>query len=318
MSPKKKILIGVYAFIFITLISITAYLSLPKKITLVVDNDVKEIKTGYIFTNEFIDKYMSEVEKDYIVETENNTLDLIALSNSITIKTKKDIKVIIGTEEREVSTYAVIVKELYTELELKNDGMNEYVLKEIDEDSLLNDGDTIKISHITKDTKEETKEEYLSIIYKNNNSLYVGDSKVVTNALPKKILEVYDITYENGKEINKVLVSSTIIQNGIAKVVEQGTKVYVPSTTTVSGDVTVWDNLAQCESSGNWHVNSGNGYYGGLQFSAATWRNAASAVGVKASYAHQASKAEQILAATWLQKNYGWGQWPECSRKLGL
>lgn len=79
----------------------------------------------------------------------------------------------------------------------------------------------------------------------------------------------------------------------------------------VSGSV--WDRLAACESGGNWAINTGNGYYGGLQFSAATWR------GVGGSgLPHQASKAEQIKRGQILQARSGWGQWPACTRMLGL
>jgi hypothetical protein len=74
-----------------------------------------------------------------------------------------------------------------------------------------------------------------------------------------------------------------------------------------------WERLAQCESNGNWSINTGNGYYGGLQFALRTWR----AVG-GTGYPHQASKAEQIRRGEILQQRYGWGQWPACSRALGL
>lgn len=79
---------------------------------------------------------------------------------------------------------------------------------------------------------------------------------------------------------------------------------------------TVWDRLAMCESSGNWHINTGNGYYGGVQFSASTWR--AFGGGVFAPRADLATKAEQIVVATKVQKAQGWNAWPSCSRKLGL
>jgi resuscitation-promoting factor RpfA len=74
-----------------------------------------------------------------------------------------------------------------------------------------------------------------------------------------------------------------------------------------------FDRLAQCESGGRWNINTGNGYYGGLQFSAATWRS----VGY-GGLPHQASREVQIQAGQKLQARSGWGQWPACSRKLGL
>jgi resuscitation-promoting factor RpfA len=75
----------------------------------------------------------------------------------------------------------------------------------------------------------------------------------------------------------------------------------------------VWDKLAMCESTGNWAINSGNGFSGGLQFTPQTWR----AFGGKGQ-AHQASREEQIAVAERVLKGQGWGAWPACSRKLGL
>jgi nucleoid-associated protein YgaU len=77
-----------------------------------------------------------------------------------------------------------------------------------------------------------------------------------------------------------------------------------------------WDRLAQCESGGNWSINTGNGYYGGLQFSGSTWR--AFGGGRYASSAHRASRSEQIAIAERVLDGQGWGAWPACSRKLGL
>ncbi len=74
-----------------------------------------------------------------------------------------------------------------------------------------------------------------------------------------------------------------------------------------------WDKLAQCESGGNWSINTGNGYYGGLQFSLQTWK----AFGGSGMPNH-ASKAEQIRVATKVQAAQGWGAWPACTAKLGI
>ena len=82
-----------------------------------------------------------------------------------------------------------------------------------------------------------------------------------------------------------------------------------------AADSGVWDRIAQCESGGNWHINTGNGYYGGLQFSASTW--AAYGGTAYASTADKASKAQQISVATKVQKAQGWGAWPTCSARAG-
>ena len=74
-----------------------------------------------------------------------------------------------------------------------------------------------------------------------------------------------------------------------------------------------WDKLAQCESGGNWKINTGNGYYGGIQFNASTWR-AYGGSGLP----HQASRAQQIAVAERTLAAQGWNAWPSCSRKMGL
>lgn len=84
-----------------------------------------------------------------------------------------------------------------------------------------------------------------------------------------------------------------------------------PAPAVASGSV--WDRLAQCESGGNWHINTGNGYYGGLQFLPSTWR-AVGGTGLP----HEHSREEQILRAEILLSRSGWGQWPACAKKLGL
>jgi hypothetical protein len=73
-----------------------------------------------------------------------------------------------------------------------------------------------------------------------------------------------------------------------------------------------WDALAKCESNGNWAADTGNGYYGGLQFSLATWHSLGGE-----GYPNQASKSTQIAMGKKLYARSGWGAWPGCERKLG-
>ncbi|WP_406493441.1 LysM peptidoglycan-binding domain-containing protein [Streptomyces sp. NBC_01604] len=75
-----------------------------------------------------------------------------------------------------------------------------------------------------------------------------------------------------------------------------------------------WDAVAQCESGGNWSINTGNGYYGGLQFSASTW--AAYGGTQYAAQANQASKAQQIAVAEKVLAGQGKGAWPNCGVNL--
>ena len=88
-----------------------------------------------------------------------------------------------------------------------------------------------------------------------------------------------------------------------------------PRVVTYAGD-SVWDDLARCESGGNWAINSGNGYYGGLQFSLGTWQQYGGAE--FAAYPHQATREEQIIVAERLHAARGYAPWPACRAELGL
>jgi hypothetical protein len=77
----------------------------------------------------------------------------------------------------------------------------------------------------------------------------------------------------------------------------------------------VWDRVAQCESGGNWAINTGNGFQGGLQFTPSTWRSFGGSQ--FASSANRASREEQIAVAEKVLAGQGWGAWPVCSSKAG-
>src|SRR3954471_2520981 len=83
-------------------------------------------------------------------------------------------------------------------------------------------------------------------------------------------------------------------------------------TTGLASADTDWDELAQCESGGDWGINTGNGFGGGLQFTDSTWR----AFG-GSGQPEDASRAEQIQVAERVKAEQGMGAWPSCSRKTG-
>ncbi|WP_042403296.1 transglycosylase family protein [Streptacidiphilus carbonis] len=90
----------------------------------------------------------------------------------------------------------------------------------------------------------------------------------------------------------------------------------VTATSASAADTSTWDAVAQCESTGNWSINTGNGYYGGLQFSDSTW--AAYGGTAYASSADQASKSQQIAVAEKVLASQGPGAWPVCGPQAGL
>ena len=86
-----------------------------------------------------------------------------------------------------------------------------------------------------------------------------------------------------------------------------------PTGTAHAATPSPWNAIAQCESGGNWSINTGNGYSGGLQFSSATWR----AHGGQGSPA-DASRADQIKIGTRVVASQGWEAWAGCAARLGL
>ncbi|MCX5214940.1 transglycosylase family protein [Kitasatospora sp. NBC_00240] len=90
----------------------------------------------------------------------------------------------------------------------------------------------------------------------------------------------------------------------------------VTATSASAAPASTWDKVAQCEATGNWAINTGNGFYGGLQFTSSTW--AAFGGTAYAPQAHQATKAQQIAVGEKVLAAQGPGAWPVCSVKAGL
>ena len=93
-----------------------------------------------------------------------------------------------------------------------------------------------------------------------------------------------------------------------------GTASAAPSAPSVESTST-WNELAHCESTGNWDADTGNGFKGGLQFTPSTWKEFGGTQ--YAPSADQASKSEQIEIAKKVQDQQGWKAWPACTKKLG-
>ena len=182
------------------------------------------------------------------------------------------------------------------------------------ESTKLKDGLEFSVTKVDVKTVTKTSKVGYDTVYKNTDSLDKGKTKVDTEGENGKRTVVYTVVRHDGKTVKQTKKSSKITRKATDKVVLVGTKQDEVSSSggSTSGN-SVWDRLAQCESGGNWSINTGNGFYGGLQFTASTWR----AMG-GSGLPHQASRETQIAVAKKLQARAGWGQWPGCTSKLGL
>jgi resuscitation-promoting factor RpfB len=152
-----------------------------------------------------------------------------------------------------------------------------------------------------------------------DSSLYQGQTKVVTPGTKGSKVVVRQKTWVDGKLTKTTVLSQKVTKQPVAAVVKVGTKARPASATTTrsagntSGaginlaNAAMWDRIAQCESGGNWHINTGNGYYGGLQFATASWL--ANGGDDFASRADLASRAEQITVANRYYAKAGLGPW---------
>ena len=129
---------------------------------------------------------------------------------------------------------------------------------------------------------------------------------------------VHDVTFAvttvDGVETTREQIDAVVTTPAQPRIVRVGAKPGTEVPPVENGDA--WDALAQCEATGDWAVNTGNGFYGGLQFDQSTWERQG---GLKsAPRADLATREEQIAVASRMQRAQGWGAWPSCSSRIGV
>jgi uncharacterized protein YabE (DUF348 family) len=231
------------------------------------------------------------------------------------VVTPKDIKLKEGKRKvRKVTVPALTVADAIDELGLKVDEDDQVKPRR---KATLEDGDKVVVTKVRTAKKRVTEAIDFSTIEKSDSSMYEGDTKTVRSGEDGKRSVVYELRFENGELVKRKAVRSKVLSEPKNAIVRVGTKeepAPAPSTNYASGS-TVWDQLAQCESGGNWAINTGNGYYGGLQFNLQTWQ-AYGGTGMP----HENSREQQIAIATKVRdaNGGGYGSWPHCSQQLGL
>jgi resuscitation-promoting factor RpfB len=179
--------------------------------------------------------------------------------------------------------------------------------------SAVTRGDKIVVDRI-RIVRRHVPDEALpfSTVTRNDPSMASGSSTVVRRGRDGLRDVTYRVVFRNGVPVTRHVISQHVLREPVARIERVGTKTV--TTTNFAGGTTVWDRLAQCESGGNWATNTGNGYYGGLQFSLGTWR-AYGGSGLPSS----ASRLTQIAIATKIRDaSGGYGAWPACAASLGL
>ncbi len=223
--------------------------------------------------------------------------------NSLVVSNPKSVTLRVDGTKKTFTTAAPTIQSVLTQAGVK--------VGELDEvkpglGSYVTPDQALRVVRIEKVTKTETLTVDHDVTFKDDGSLYEGDTEVLTEGRDGADRAKVELVLADGKIRDRRVISRSTVREPITEVQKRGTK----DPDTVDGGV--WDRIAKCESGGNWSINTGNGYYGGLQFSAATWRSVGGT-----GLPHQHSKAEQIKRAEILQKRSGWGQW-SCAAKVGI
>ncbi|WP_240519354.1 resuscitation-promoting factor [Amycolatopsis antarctica] len=231
---------------------------------------------------------------------------------TLEIKTLKTITLYDGGQApRELSTNALTTQELLGELNLQLGAEDK---AESGLDAKLTDGAEVRVSRTGVSVINETQPIESPVEEIEDPEMEQGEEKVEEEGLPGEKIVTFRVTKKNDEEVGREEIETKVVKEPTKKVVRVGTK--EPEQPQIS-DEGVWDRLAQCEATGNWAINTGNGFYGGLQFDKQTWNSYGG--DAYAAMPHQASREQQIAIATKVRDDRGgYGAWPGCSSKLGL
>ena len=153
------------------------------------------------------------------------------------------------------------------------------------------------------------------VVEREDSSMFEGEQEVVRAGRDGVRNVTYQLRFVNGDLAARKVVRADVRRKAVPRVIAVGTKEKPEEPAAdFSAGSTVWDSLAQCESGGNWAINTGNGYYGGLQFNVGTWqclrRHGLPAPGLPRD---PDRRRDRVRDATG-----GYGAWPGCAAKLGL
>jgi resuscitation-promoting factor RpfB len=211
-----------------------------------------------------------------------------------------------GNAARQLTTTAVSANEL-----LAQNGLAALSPTDTVAGDLVN-GSTITVTRNTVTQVTETRPVAPPMRTVDDPSLEQGQTRVEEAGQAGEEVVTWSVNATNGQETGRTQVGqSQVRRQPVGGVIHRGTK---PKNEAPAVGRGKWDRIAQCESTGDWSINSGNGYYGGLQFDRQTWRAFG---GTRyAALPHQATREEQIAVAERVRDSRGgYGAWPVCGRK---
>jgi uncharacterized protein YabE (DUF348 family) len=246
---------------------------------------------------------------DFVSVSRSARLPLTA--TSIALRSPKDVALRVGRRSRDVVTTAATVGSLFDQLGITvgaHDRVRPALTKPVTEAMHVR-LDRVRIKRVTR-----RQSIAFSTITRHSGALYTDQSDLVRAGHQGRELVTYKLVFVNGKRTKRSVVHRHVVMRPTAKIERVGTKQRPQPQPAVSDNGLNWDAVAACESGGDWSINTGNGFYGGLQFDSGTWL--AYGGGQYAPRADLATREQQIAVATRDYEANGSSPWPVCGANL--
>ena len=283
-----------------------------RKLTVTIDGRTREYWTTATTVSAALQELGIRADSAKLSASRSMSLGRQGLVLSVT--TPKQVTVRVDGKNRTVTTTGATVADLLSELKIAKDA-DDRVKPGVT--TPVTAGLSVAVLRVTSRTVKETQAIAAPVTRQKDSTLYVGQTKTLKAGSAGAKVVTYKVVRVDGKLESKKVIGSTVTQAPVRAIVAVGSKARpsapAPSAGNTSGaginlsNAAMWDRIAECESGGNWSINTGNGYYGGLQFDIRTWLGAGG--GDFASRADLASRAEQITVANRVYADRGLQPW---------
>jgi len=227
----------------------------------------------------------------------------------MTVTTPKDVTVVVDGRTLRTRTTGASVADVLSELHVSV-GATDRVSPALTT-ALTTSGLKVAIARVTQKSVTATESIGFGTTRKDDGTMSTGTSKTLAAGKPGARLVSYVETWVDGKLESRKVASSRVTTAPVSRILAVGTKAQpaaaASSAPGSTANAAMWDRIAQCESGGNWSINTGNGYYGGLQFDSGTWL--ANGGATYAPRADLASRTQQIAVANVVYAARGLSPW---------
>jgi uncharacterized protein YabE (DUF348 family) len=273
-----------------------------RPLQLTVDGVSREVYVTALSVDEALDQLGYRTQDLVLSASRSERLPLRGMELSIT--TPKDVVLVSDGQERVVTTTAATAGDLLAEQGI---ALSDTDRTSLHLDQALLDRMRLQVFRVQVSDVQVPSEIPFERVETPDPNAFEGDRTVTAAGKPGEKVTTYRVTITDGAETAREVLNTKVTRAPVAEQVTVGTKERPASGLN-------WDALARCEAGGNWAINSGNGYYGGLQFNQRTWL--ANGGGDYAQYPHQASREQQIAIGEHLYAARGTSPWPHCGSHL--